>query len=148
MKFQPWTTAYNLLNKKLTKVYPQFHEIHIQLKKGGVLIAFKAYIAFMILTSIIVCAATIPASLILLPLLTGTPFLSGLNFGFSLVFGAVAALVTLMIMYLYPGMKASTRKAPIDRNLPYITNFLTLLSSSNVPPSIIFESMSKISTLK
>jgi len=148
MKFQPWATAYNILNKRLEKVYPQFQEIHIQLKKGGVLIAFKAYIAFMILTSIVVFAASIPASLILLPLLTGTPFLSGLNFGFSLVIAAVAALITIMIMYMFPAMKASTRKAPIDRNLPYIANFLTLLSSSNVPPSLIFESMSKIDTLK
>ncbi len=148
MKFQPWTFAYNLLNKKLAKVYPQFNEIHIQLKKGGVLIAFKAYIAFMILTSIIVFAAAVPVSLILIPLLSGAPFLSGLNFGFSIVIAAVAAFVTLMIMYVYPGMKASTRKGPIDRNLPYVTNFLTLLSSSNVPPSVIFESMSKIDTLK
>ena len=53
-----------------------------------------------------------------------------------------------MIMYVYPGMKASNRKGPIDRNLPYVTNFLTLLSSSNVPPSVIFESMAKIDTLK
>jgi archaeal flagellar protein FlaJ len=148
MKFKPWATAYNLLNKKLTKVYPQFQEIHIQLKKGGVLIAFKAYIAFMILTSIIAFAAAFPLSFILIPLLTGIPFLSGINFGFSLVIAAVASMVTIMIMYIYPGMRASTRKAPIDRNLPYITNFLTLLSSSNVPPSIIFESMSKIETLK
>ena len=110
MKFQPWTFAYNLLNKKLAKVYPQFNEIHIQLKKGGVLIAFKAYIAFMILTSIIVFAAAIPVSLILIPLLTGAPFLSGINFGFSIVIAAVAAFVTLMIMYVYPGMKASSKK--------------------------------------
>ena len=45
-------------------------------------------------------------------------------------------------------MKASNRKGPIDNNLPYIANFLTLLSSSNVPPSVIFKSMSKIDTLK
>jgi flagellar protein FlaJ len=32
--------------------------------------------------------------------------------------------------------------------LPYTANFLTLLSSSNVPPSVIFESVSKIDTLK
>ena len=148
MKFQPWTTAYKLLNKQLEKVYPRFQEIHIQLKKGGVLIAFKAYIAFMVLMSMIVFVAAIPSSLILFPLLTGTPFLSVLNFGFSFVIAASAAMVTMIIMYIYPGMKASGRKGPIDRNLPYITNFLTLLSSSNVPPSIIFESMSKIETLK
>jgi flagellar protein FlaJ len=148
MKFQPWTTAYNLLNNKLGRVYPQFSEIHIQLKKGGVLIAFKAYIAFMILTSIIVFAATIPTAFILLPLLSGIPFLSVMNFAFSLVIAASAALITLMLMYLYPGMKAGSRRGPIDRNLPYVSNFLTLLSSSNVPPSVIFESMAKIDALK
>jgi len=148
MKFEPWATAYNLLNKKLEKIYPQFQELHIQLKKGGVLIAFKAYIAFMVLISIITFAAAIPLSFILLPLLTGIPYLSAMNFLFSLVIAASAAMVTLLIMYIYPELKASNRKGPIDKNLPYISNFLTLLSSSNVPPSIIFESMAKIDTLK
>ncbi len=148
MKFQPWATAYNLLNKKLERVYPKFQEIHIQLKKGGVLIAFKAYIAFMVLMSIVVFAAAIPLSFILIPLLTGIPYLSAMNFAFTLVTAVSAALITLLVMYIYPGMKASNRNGPINKNLPYITNFLTLLSSSNVPPSIIFESMAKIDSLK
>ena len=148
MKFEPWTAAYNLLNKKLGKVYPQFQEIHIQLKKGGVLIAFKAYIAFMILISIIAFVAAIPISFILLPLLTRIPILSVMNFVFSLVVAASAAMVSFLVMYIYPGMKAGNRNGPINRNLPYIANFLTLLSSSNVPPSLIFESMAKIDTLK
>jgi len=148
MKFEPWTTAYNLFNKRLEKVYPQFNEIHISLKKGGVLIAFKAYIAFMVLTSIITFAVALPVSFLLIPLITRIPFLSGMNIGFSLVIAALAALGAMMIMYLYPGLKASSRKGPIDKNLPYVINFLTLLSSSNVPPSLIFESMAKIDTLK
>lgn len=148
MKFEPWATAYNLLNKKLEKIYPQFQEIHLQLKKGGVLITFKAYIAFMVLISIIAFAAAIPISFILLPLLTGIPILSVINFVFSLVIAVSAAMITLLIMYIYPGMKASNRNGPIDKNLPYISSFLTLLSSSNVPPSIIFKSMAKIDTLK
>jgi len=148
MKFEPWATAYNLLSKKLEKIYPQFQELHIQLRKGGVLIAFKAYIAFMVLISIIAFAAAITLSFILLPLLTRIPILSVMNFAFSLVIAASAAMITLLVMYIYPGMKARNRNGPIDKNLPYITNFLTLLSSSNVPPSLIFESMAKIDTLK
>ncbi len=148
MKFQPWATAYDLLNKRLQKLYPHFQEIHVQLKKGGVLIAFKAYIAFMVLTSIIAFAAAIPISFIIFPLLSGVPMLSVTNFLFTLVIAVSAALITLMVMYLYPGLKASNRNGPIDKNLPYIANFLTLLSSSNVPPSVIFDSMAKIDTLK
>ncbi len=148
MKFQPWTAAYDLLNKRLEKVYPQFRELHIQLKKGGVLIAFKAYISFMILISIIAFAAAIPISFILIPIISGIPFLSFMNFLLTLALSSSAALLTLIVMYIYPGIKAGNRRGPIDKNLPYITNFLTLLSSSNVPPSVIFESMAKIDSLK
>ena len=66
MKFQPWGTAYDLLNKKLESVYPHFQEIHVQLKKGGVLISFKPYVAFMVLASIIAFATSIPISFIAL----------------------------------------------------------------------------------
>jgi archaellum biogenesis protein FlaJ (TadC family) len=148
MKFQPWAMAYELLNKKLEKVYPHFQEIHVQLKKGGVLIAFKPYIAFMVLASIIAFVVSIPISFIVFPFLIGIQILSVMNFSFTLVIAVSVALITLMVMYLYPSLKAGNRKGPIDKNLPYITNFLTLLSSSNVPPSVIFESMAKIDTLK
>jgi len=148
MKFQPWAIAYELLNKKLEKVYPHFQEIHIQLKKGGVLIAFKPYIAFMVLASIISFAVSIPISFIVFPLLIGIQILSVMNFLFSLVIAVSVALIILMVIYIYPSLKAGNRKGPIDKNLPYISNFLTLLSSSNVPPSVIFESMAKIDTLK
>jgi len=148
MKFEPWTVAYQKLGKKLERIYPQFQELHIQLKKGGTLIAFKAYIAFMVLTSIIALIIAFPVSFMVLPLLIKIQYISAMNFVFSLAIAAVAAMVTFMVMYLYPGMKASNRNGPIDRNLPYLANFLTLLSSSNVPPSVIFESVARIDTLK
>lgn len=148
MKFEPWTIAYQTLGKKLERLYPQFQELHIQLKKGGTLIAFKAYIAFMVLTSIIAFIIAFPVSFMILPLLMKIQYISAMNFVFSLAIAAAAAMATLMVMYMYPGMKASNRNGPLDRNLPYLANFLTLLSSSNVPPSVIFESVAKIDTLK
>jgi len=129
-------------------VYPQFKTIHDQLKKGGIEITFKAYIAFMVLTSIIALIAGFIVTFIVFPLIIGIPHLSIMNFLVSLVAAVTAAMVAMMVMYMYPGMKASNRGGPIDTNLPYITNFLTLLSSSNVPPSVIFKSMSKIETVK
>jgi archaeal flagellar protein FlaJ len=148
MKFEPWTIAYELLNKKTERISPKFEELHIQLKQGGVLIAFKAYIAFMVLSSIISFSVSLLSSLIILPFAMGISFLSATNLVFSLAIGSSTALVTLLIFYIYPGLKASGRKGPIDRNMPYTSNFLTLLSSSNVPPSVIFESVAKIDTLK
>ncbi len=148
MKFEPWVTAYNLLNTRIQRIYPRFQAIHVQLKKGGVLIAYKAYIAYMVLMSIIAFIVTIILSLLLFPFMAGIPHLSIMNLLISMVIAVSAALVSLIVMYLYPNIKANNRKKPIDYNLPYITNFLTLLSSSNVPPSLIFKSMARIDTLK
>lgn len=148
MKFQPWLTAYNLFNKKIERFYPKFEELHIQLKRGGVLIAYKAYVAFMVFTSIIAFGVSFALSLILLPFMISIPHLSALNFLASFVIAVSTSMVTMLFMYFYPSLKLSNRKGPIEKNLPYITSFLTLLSSSNVPPSTIFRSMAKIDTLK
>lgn len=148
MKFEPWTTAYDLLNNRLRKFYPRFGALHVKLKQGGILIAYKAYVAFMVLVSMVTMVIAIPTSFVLLPLISGISMLSIINFLLSIVVGVLAAIITLTVLYLYPGMKANNRKGPVDNNLPYIANFLTLLSSSNVPPSLIFKSMAKIDTLK
>jgi archaeal flagellar protein FlaJ len=149
MKFEPWLKAYELLNKRLTTIYPSFGELHIQLRKGGILISYKAYVAFMVFVSILTLLISTVVSFIMVPLVVPRiGYISLLNFVICLVVGPTAAMVSMLVMYIYPGMKAANRKGPIDRNMPYITNFLTLLSSSNVPPSMIFKSMSNISTLK
>jgi archaeal flagellar protein FlaJ len=102
----------------------------------------------MVLLSLVALAIAIPVSFILFPLITGTPFLSIMNILVSLATGVSIAIITILTLYLYPGIKASNRKKPIENNLPYISSFLTLLSSSNVPPSVIFRSVSRIDTLK
>jgi len=73
--------------------------------------------------------------------------LSLANILLSLMFAGLAFIFTLIIFYVYPGIIASNRKIPIENNLPYISSFLTLLSSSNVAPSVIFRSMARIETI-
>jgi flagellar protein FlaJ len=147
VKFEPWTFAYNLLGRRIERLFPQFADLHVQLKKGGVRITYKAYVSFMILISIIAFAAALTLSLLMLPLLMNTPFLSLTNFFLSFMLAGLSFIMTLLLTYSYPGMKASNRKHPIENNMPYISSFLTLLSSSNVPPSTIFRSVARIDTL-
>ena len=148
MKFEPWTTAYTLLGEKIERFLPEFEELHINLRKAGIRISFKAYVAFMFLLSVIAFVAAFALSFIMIPLITGMSYLSGNNLLLSLMLAGLSAVMTLLLTYAFPGLKASERKLPIEMNLPYISSFLTLLSSSNVPPSIIFKSVSKIDTLK
>ena len=147
MKFEPWTFAYDLLGKRIERLFPQFQDLHVQLKKGGVRITYKAYVSFMIFISIITFATSLTLSLIMLPLLMNVPFLSPANFILGFMLAGLTFIMTLILTYMYPGMKASNRKRPIENNMPYISSFLTLLSSSNVPPSTIFRSVARIETL-
>jgi archaellum biogenesis protein FlaJ (TadC family) len=148
LKFEPWTFAYNLLGKKLERLFPQFEDLHTQLKKGGIRITYKAYVSFMFFISIIAFVASLVLSLVMLPFLMNVPFFSVVTFVLSFMLAGLTFVMTLILTYVYPGIIASNRKLPIENNMPYISSFLTLLSSSNVPPSTIFQSVTRIDTLK
>ena len=148
MKFEPWTTAYALLGEKIERFLPEFEELHTNIRKAGIRISFKAYVAFMFMISAIAFVIAFALSFIMMSITSGMNFLSANNLLVSLMLAGLSAVLTLIFTYALPGLKASERKNPIEMNLPYISSFLTLLSSSNVPPSIIFKSVSKIDTLK
>lgn len=148
MKFEPWTFAYKLLGKRIQKLLPHFQDLHNQLKKGGVRISFPAYLSFMLLMSIISFIVSMIVLPFLLAVVLRTSFFSLGNFMLSLMLAALASIMTIMVIYVYPGIKSSNRRIPIEINLPYISSFLTLLSSSNVPPKKIFRSIAKIDTLR
>ena len=148
MKFEPWTFAYKLLGKRVQKLLPHFQDLHNQLKKGGVRIAFPAYLSFMLLMSIVSFIVSMVVLPFLLAVVLRTSFFSLGNFMLSLMLAALSSIITIMVIYVYPGIKSSNRRIPIEINLPYISSFLTLLSSSNVPPRKIFRSIAKIDTLR
>jgi flagellar protein FlaJ len=148
LKFEPWTYAFNLLSKRIQKLLPHFQDLHNQLKKGGVKIAFPAYLSFMILTSIIVFTISVIVLPFLLPIILHSSFFSAGNFLLSIMFAALFSIFTFILIYIYPGIKSSNRRIPIEINLPYISSFLTLLSSSNVAPRTIFRSVTEIDTLR
>jgi flagellar protein FlaJ len=148
MKFEPWTFAYKLLGKRVQRVLPHFQDLHNQLKKGGVRIAFPAYLSFMLLMSIVSFIVPMIALPLLLAVVLRNSLFSLGNFVLSLMLATLSSLMTIIMIYLYPGIKSSNRRIPIEINLPYISSFLTLLSSSNVPPRTIFRSVAKIETLR
>jgi len=148
LKIELWTFAYKLLGKRIQKILPQLEDLHIQLKKGGVNIHFSAYVSFMILVSVIAFVFTMVILPFSLPIILHTNLFSVENFALSIMFAALSSIFTLIIVYVYPGMKSSNRRIPIEINLPYISSFLTLLSSSNVSPKTIFRSVARIDTLQ
>jgi archaellum biogenesis protein FlaJ (TadC family) len=148
LKIEPWTYAYQLLGKRIQKLLPHFKDLHITMKKAGMTIAFQAYVSFMILTSIMVFIIAMVVLPFSLPIIMRISFVSLANFLLSFMFAALSSIFTLILIYIYPGIKGSNRRIPIEINLPYISSFLTLLSSSNVSPRTIFSSVARIDTLR
>lgn len=147
-KFEPYAFAFKLFGKRIQRILPYFNDLHNQLKKGGMRISFTAYLSFMLLCSIIGFIVSMTILPFLLPAVLHWSLLSSQNFLFSFALSALTSIVVFIMIYAYPGTKSSQRKAPIDANLPYLSSFMALLSSSNVPPRLIFRSMAKIDTLK
>lgn len=148
MRFEPWSFAYALLGKRVGKVLPYFKDLHKQLKSGGVKIHIGAYLSFMTLMAMVTFPVSAILLFFLLPIILNTSLLSIGNFLLSILFATLVSLVTFIGFYVYPGIKSNNRRIPIEVNLPYISSFLTLLSSSNVPPRAIFRSVTKIDTLR
>jgi len=148
LKLEPWTYAFKLLGKRVQGLLPYFEDLHNQLKKGGVKIAFTAYLSFMILAAILAFIVPMIILTFLLPNILRISFFSMENFLLSIMFALLSSVSTFILLYVYPGVKSSNRRVPIELNLPYISSFMTLLSSSNVPPRRIFRSMAKIDTLR
>jgi len=148
LKFEPWTYAFKLLGRRVQRLLPYFEDLHNQLKKGGVKIAFQAYLSFVMLSAILAFAISMIISSFLLPNILRVGFFSMENFLLSMMFALLSSVLTFILLYVYPGVKSSNRRVPIELNLPYISSFMTLLSSSNVPPRRIFLSMAKIETLR
>ena len=145
---EPWTYSYKILGRRVKRLLPHFEDLHGNLKKGGIGIAFPAYVSFMLLMSIVVfssCMVTFP---FLLPLVFRVGFLSTEDFILSIMFAGLCSLLAVILIYIFPGIRSSNRGIPIEVNLPYLSSFLTLLSSSNVPPKLIFHSLIKIDTLR
>ena len=57
--------------------------------------------------------------------------------------GVLGFIVSLMFIYLYPSLVASSRGKMIDANLPFIANAMAILASAGVTPEKIFYSLSK-----
>ncbi|NIP66558.1 MAG: hypothetical protein GWN86_23795 [Desulfobacterales bacterium] len=70
------------------------------------------------------------------------PFLSSLLFGVG--GGMLAGALTLSGFYLYPVYRAEDLKRKLEERLPYITGYMAILASAEVPPIHIFRSLARV----
>jgi flagellar protein FlaJ len=61
----------------------------------------------------------------------------------SIALGFIAGAVAFILIYMQPKFKLNSRRAAIERNLSFVTNYLAILAGAGVIPEKIFRSVAK-----
>jgi flagellar protein FlaJ len=145
-----WQFAYNLLGNKLERVFPKFQDIRKNLHRALFKVSYRAYVSFMVFISILAFLVTSACSSVILLLFNAIGIIHMNAFSFllsSLGPSGLVALVTFMVAYMYPSMKANSRKGKLESELPYASSYMSILSSAGSSPYKIFHSLSVTKTL-
>ena len=132
---------YRLLSEHTDRLLPRFGELQKQLLRANIKVAFPAYVAFMLLFSIMAGAIVFVSSL-LIPLLLGATIIISLVLAFAL--GVSCLLIVFALLYIYPSMQADTRKRILEEELPYVASHMAVLSRSGLPPERILRSLTNV----
>lgn len=142
--------AYGLFRNRLERLFPKFKGLHKNLQKALIRISYRAYVSLIFLSTILTFVASVVTVTVVLFLFTSLKILQMGFFpllGWSLGISGIAALLTFLIMYVYPSLKANTRKGKLENELPYAASYMSILSSAGSSPDKLFISLSTTRTM-
>jgi len=138
--------AYSVLGERPARVYPWSASMREQLMRAGAGIGHIVYISSMFFWTATASAAGVPVSVALfsfiLPML-GWGLPPSAMIVAEAASPAVAGAVTFLAFQLYPRYKASIWRTEIERNLVYLTNYMSILAGSGATGKEIFLSLAR-----
>ncbi|MDH5806364.1 MAG: type II secretion system F family protein [Candidatus Methanomethylicaceae archaeon] len=136
--FDLYTFSYKIFGRFAILIESYFEDLRKDLKSAGMKISLSKYISNMLWISFIAFLSSFFIPLFLL--IPRANLFYALIGSFAL--GILSAGITFWIMYMLPRIIAIDRKNRMEKALVYITNYMAILSSSNVIPERIFQSLS------
>ncbi|GBC75684.1 hypothetical protein HRbin06_01004 [archaeon HR06] len=138
------TIGFKILKAPATKLVPFRDLIRKNLLRAGVSKSHYIYLANMVFWSII----SFPISFFIIKILYDLFFVSLLGYPPNLTYPIIGAIITSFgvygISFLYPYYLAGKLKRNIDKNLVYITNFMSILASAGATTEEIFLSLARV----
>ena len=139
---KPQVFAYRLLGEKAVKLLPLFKDLDVNLQKSGMNVSFKGFVSLTILTTLLASVSVwIIVPLVALLVFRLSPLLSLLYTVGAMLFAGAFSIIGF---YLYPIIKADSRKRNLEDDLPFTTGYLSILAGAGVPPAQMFRSLAKI----
>ncbi len=135
-----WRAAYLLLNPRLDRFTKSFQDMEGDLRRSGTQLSFRAYLAGMLLATLI-AVATFGIFGLIIVLIVPTTIVAAIliPFGFALMGGSGV----LALLYLRPKLRAGTRRRRIDDELAYVTGQMAVLAAAGLTPEKIVQSISE-----
>ncbi|MCS7135117.1 MAG: type II secretion system F family protein [Candidatus Aenigmarchaeota archaeon] len=117
-----------------------FKPINKELPKAGIKTPKRVYNCIIVLNSFIAYIICLIGVIVFHFMFKINPY----SFLVYLIFlPLIAALFVFLIGYFYPINIASSRRAKIETNLPFVVAHMGAIASSGIPPSAIFKLLSK-----
>lgn len=126
-----------IFSKFAIRIAPQLKDVDDDLKKANIRFLISTYISMALFVSALVFSLSLIAMIVLL------------IFSFSYITWIwtpfAAALLSLVLFYIYPSMEKGSFKKSIEQELPFAVIHMSAIAGSNVEPYKIFKiiSMSK-----
>lgn len=129
--------ALRLFGSYADRLYPRLTSLEEQLPKAGIRALPRSYISLMMLYSIVAFLASFFSSIIALSFIWGPIIALALSVPLSVFFLAG----TFVASYYYPSALAGSRARKIEAALPFAINHMAAVSSSGVPPYMVFKTL-------
>jgi len=139
---KPQVFAYRLLGEKTARLLPLFKDMDVNLQKSGMNVSFKGFVSLAVLATLLTSFS------VLIIVALSALLLFHLSLFLTLLYTVGAMLFTgafsIIGFYLYPIVKADSRKRDLEDGLPFTSGYLSILAGAGVPPAQMFRSLAKI----
>lgn len=139
---KPQFFAYRLLGERINRFLPLFEDLETGLHRSRLRTTLKPYVSLVVLTSLLVTSAATILVFAVLCFVLQLEFFSSLLFGVGS--GLMACVSTVICFYVYPYYRADKIKRCLNDSMGFTASYLAILAGSEVPPDVMFRSLSKI----
>lgn len=139
--------GYSILREAPARFFPWSTSMREALLRAGMRISYVVYVSSMFFWSGVMAAVASVATLTMLSMvmpLLGLHVPPILTSTFTLIAATAGGGLTMTIFYLYPRYVAGNKKRALERNLIYITNYMTILTSAGATSEEVFSSLARV----
>ncbi len=139
------TIGYPVLGDYPAKIFPASEHIRVDLRRAGIRLSHVPYISSMFLWTIALFAASCATGYALTALLryVNIALTTAQALQLTLLPAATSALTCFTLFLYYPAYVAGKKGRELDKNLAYISNYMSIMANAGATVERIFQSLAE-----